>query len=107
MLIVCTRCHATNRVPEGRTAEDPVCGKCGAELLPAAPVELDDASFEAVVCRTEIPVVVDFWAGWCGPCRMMEPHFKQAASRLKGRALLAKVNSDDNPKTSTRFGIRS
>jgi thioredoxin 2 len=68
---------------------------------------LTDTSFDPVVSRTELPILVDFWAGWCGPCRMMEPHFKDAAARLKGRVLMAKVNSDENPQTAGRFGIRS
>jgi thioredoxin 2 len=107
MLVVCSHCQATNRVPTERAIEDPTCGKCGEPILPGAPIELRDASFEPVVARTEVPVVVDFWAAWCGPCRMMAPQFEQAAARLKGRALLVKVNSDENPQTAARFGIRS
>jgi thioredoxin 2 len=70
-------------------------------------VELTDRNFEQVVAGSELPVVVDFWAPWCGPCRQMAPQFAQAAGTLKGRALLVKVNSDDNPQTASRFGIRS
>ena len=84
-----------------------MCGKCGTPLLDGSPVELSDATFDRVVSKTEIPLVVDFWAAWCGPCRMMEPHFVQAAKRLKGRVLLARVNSDENPQTSSRHAIRS
>ena len=107
MHIACTHCGATNRVPDERPTEDPVCGRCGRALLDGTPVELTDANFEAVTSRTELPVVVDFWASWCGPCRMMAPQFERAARELKGRVLFAKVDSDANPQTSARFAIRS
>jgi thioredoxin 2 len=105
--IACAACGATNRVPAARLAESPSCGRCGAALLPGEPVELTDANFEQVAARTGLPLVVDFWAPWCGPCRMMAPAFAQAAAQLQGRAVLAKVNSDENPGLSARFGIRS
>jgi len=103
----CAACGATNRIPRARLADDPVCGRCGEALLSGEPVELTDRNFEQVVAGSELPVVVDFWAPWCGPCRQMAPQFAQAAGTLKGRALLVKVNSDDNPQTASRFGIRS
>jgi len=105
--VACPQCMATNRVPATRLGEDPVCGRCGQPLLDGQPVELSDANFEQVVGHSDLPVVVDFWAPWCGPCRQMAPQFAQAARTLKGKALLVKVNSDDNPRTSARFGIRS
>jgi thioredoxin 2 len=105
--VACTHCGATNRVPAARLSEDPVCGRCAQALLDGQPVELSDANFDKVVGASDLPVVVDFWAPWCGPCRQMAPQFEQAAHSLKGKALLVKVNSDDSPRTASRFGIRS
>ena len=106
-LVACPQCRTVNRVPADRLAEDPVCGKCGAALLAGTPVELTDATFDAVVGRSGLPVLVDFRAPWCGPCRQMAPAFAQAASQLKGRAILAKVDTDANPQLAARFAIRS
>lgn len=107
MLVVCPHCATLNRVPENRLQDDPVCGQCGKALLPSEPVELTDATFDRFVARSELPVLVDFWAPWCGPCKMMAPQFAQAAAELKGRAVLVKVNTDDNPQVSVRNRIRS
>ena len=105
--VVCPSCTTTNRLPAQRAGEDPHCGKCGSILLPAAPVVLSDRNFERVVAGTELPVVVDFYADWCGPCRAMAPQFAAAAAQTKGRALFVKVDSDTSPATAGRFGIRS
>lgn len=105
--VACAHCGAKNRVAGDRLADNPLCGSCGRALLEGQPVELTDDNFEAVTAGTDLPVVVDFWAPWCGPCRAMAPQFESAASSLRGRALLVKVNSDDNPKAAGRFGIRS
>ena len=94
-------------MPSQRLGDDPVCGRCGKALLDGRPLELSDADFDQVAAASGLPLVVDFWAPWCGPCQQMAPQFEQAARTLKGRALLVKVNSDDNPRTAARFGIRS
>jgi len=107
MHVACPHCLTTNRVPDERLGEAPVCGRCGQALLPDTPVELDDSNFDTFVARSELPVVVDFWATWCGPCRQMAPQFEAAARELKGRAVLVKVDSDASPRTAGRFGIRS
>jgi len=103
----CPHCGATNRLPTARLGDDPVCGRCGEPLLDGQPLALTDANFDAFVAAARLPVLVDFWAPWCGPCRMMAPAFEQAAKTLKGRALLVKVDSDENPRTAARFAIRS
>lgn len=107
LTVACSHCLATNRVPAERLADDPVCGRCGKELLDGRPVSLNDANFDRFTQNTELPVLVDFWATWCGPCVGMAPQFDQAARQLKGRALLVKVDSDESPVTSSRFSIRS
>ena len=107
MLIGCPQCAAVNRVPGERLGEDPKCGKCHAPLLDGRPAAVSEASFEAAVVRTELPVVVDFWADWCGPCHAMAPAFERAAAEMKTRARFAKVNTESAPGLAGRFGIRS
>jgi thioredoxin 2 len=105
--LVCPHCATVNRLPAARLSESPSCGKCKKALFTGQPAELDAAAFAAQVERSDIPVVVDFWAPWCGPCRMMAPAFAQAARQLEPRYRLVKVNTEEQPALASRFGIRS
>ena len=107
LMIVCPRCRAANRVPPERLAEHPNCGKCGGAMFDGNPAELDAAGLDAQLARSDIPLVVDFWAPWCGPCRMMAPALVQATRQIEPNYRIAKVDTEAHPALASRFAIRS
>ena len=107
LLVACPHCSSLNRVPAARLGESPDCGKCHRPLFTGSPLALDAAGFALHVDRSQLPVLVDLWAPWCGPCRMMAPHFEQAAAQLEPQVRLAKVDTEAEPSLGGRFDIRS
>ncbi|WP_109126735.1 thioredoxin TrxC [Dyella sp. C11] len=107
LTIPCPHCSALNRVPEERLGEHPVCGRCKHALFDGKPATLTTANFDAVATRGDLPVVIDFWAPWCGPCVGFAPVFAEAAKSLEPQLRLAKVDTEAEPALAQRFGIRS
>lgn len=106
MIVVCPECGAKNRVPEEKLEVGPACGQCHQALIPLAPIELNEKNFANYISNSDLPVLIDLWAEWCGPCKMMAPHFAQVA-KSNPKVVFAKIDTEANPRLSGAFNVRS
>jgi thioredoxin 2 len=104
---VCPHCEAVNRIPDDKLADNPRCGRCKEPLFTGSPVELSDQTFDKHLKRNDLPLVVDFWAPWCGPCKMMGPHFKSVTAQMEPYLRFAKLNTEQAQRVAAQYNIRS
>ncbi|WP_180064762.1 thioredoxin TrxC [Acinetobacter sp. YH12095] len=106
MIIVCPECGAKNRVPEDKLSANPACGQCHQTLIPLAPIELNEQNFSNFIQNSDLPILIDLWADWCGPCKLMAPHFATVAKQ-NPQVVFAKIDTEANPRLSSAFHVRS